>query len=266
MEINWGHEKEQFMSYKGIVNRGGYFSSAKQAAYFDKFVKSSSNHIGPCTAWDDSVDVAEGEYLLILEATVSGTNFAQDHLDHHRGFRGNGWGRHTRFYSLGFVFDGMGVARMYRLKRKYNSEGGSEPRGDKTTVEFQREENAQKISELSSGIAQNNKEIADRKAAIEAKKAASEYVGEVGDRIEVKGTGRLITTHEGQYGISYLYLISDSDGNTIKYFGGKYLGDKGFEVSMVATVKKHEEYGGEKQTVINRPAKIESTGLERACA
>ena len=259
MEINWGHEKEQFMSYKGIVNRGGYFSSSKQAAYFDKFVKSSSCHIGPCTAWDDSVNVAEGEYILILEATVSGT------LDSEDGSKQYGWGRHTRNYSLGFVFDEFGVARMYRLKRRY-IDGYSEPRGDKTTVEFEREDDAQRISELSKGIVQNNKEISDRKSAIEAKKAASEYVGEVGDRIEVKGTGRLITTHEGQYGLSYLYLISDADGNTIKYFGGKYLGDKGFEVSMVATVKKHEEYGGEKQTVINRPAKVESTGWERACA
>lgn len=265
MEINWGYDKEQFISYKGMVNRGGYFSSAKQAAYFDKFVKSLSYHVGPCTAWDDSVDVAEGEYLLILEATVNGTNFAQDHLDPHRGLRGYGWGRHARHYSLGFVFDAMGVARMYRLKRKYSSEGGSAPRGDRTTVEFQREDDAQKISELSNGIAQNNKEIADRKAAIEAKKAASEYVGEVGDRIEVKGTGRLITFHDGQYGRSYLYLISDADGNTIKYFGGKYFGEK-FEVSMVATVKKHEEYNGEKQTVINRPAKVESTELEGECA
>ena len=95
MEINWGHEKEQFMSYKGIVNRGGYFSSAKQAAYFEKFVKSSSNHIGPCPAWDDSIDVAEGEYILILEATVSGTSDSED------GSRQYGWGRHTRFYSPG---------------------------------------------------------------------------------------------------------------------------------------------------------------------
>ena len=39
---------------------------------------------------------------------------------------------------------------------------------------------------------------------------------------------------------------------------GKWLGEgESFQISFKATVKKHEEYNGEKQTVVNRPMKIQ---------
>ena len=61
---------------------------------------------------------------------------------------------------------------------------------------------------------------------------------------------------EGQWGITYLTIIRDADDNTIKYMG-KFVAEKGDEVSMIATIKAHEEYKGEKQTIVNRPRNIE---------
>ena len=55
---------------------------------------------------------------------------------------------------------------------------------------------------------------------------------------------------------TYLTIIRDVDDNTIKYMG-KFIADKGCEVSMIATIKAHEEYKNEKQTVVNRPRNIE---------
>ena len=97
----------------------------------------------------------------------------------------------------------------------------------------------------------------ERKAEWAAESAKREYVGEVGDKhFEVKGTISFITSWEGTYGITYLTLIRDADDNSIKY-KGKFLGDKGDTVEMIATIKAHEVYNDEKQTIVNRPRKIE---------
>jgi hypothetical protein len=87
-----------------------------------------------------------------------------------------------------------------------------------------------------------------------------EHVGEVGDKqFEVKGTVSFVTSWDGTYGTTYLTVIRDADDNTIKY-KGKFLAEKGDSVEMIATVKSHEEYKGEKQTIVNRPRKIKING------
>jgi hypothetical protein len=100
-----------------------------------------------------------------------------------------------------------------------------------------------------------DKEVREAKWAEEASKR--EYVGEVGDKqFLVEGNIKFVTSWENDFGRTYLTVISDKDGNTIKY-KGKSLADKGFGVKMIATIKSHEEYKGEKQTIVNRPRKIE---------
>jgi len=100
------------------------------------------------------------------------------------------------------------------------------------------------------------KDVREAQWAEEASKR--EYVGEVGDKqFLVEGNIKFVTSWETDFGRTYLTMISDKDGNTIKY-KGKYLADKGFSVKMIATIKSHEEYKGEKQTIVNRPRKIET--------
>lgn len=91
----------------------------------------------------------------------------------------------------------------------------------------------------------------------------SNYVGIIGERqlFTVKLERVLEITTD--YGVSYLHFFTDADGNEIKWFGsnrlyrwpGMHQADKVQEgdcVVVKATVKKHEEYKGRKQTVVNR--------------
>jgi|TARA_R110000824_G_scaffold69988_1_gene180029 hypothetical protein len=97
----------------------------------------------------------------------------------------------------------------------------------------------------------------ERKAEWDIESAKREYVGEIGDKkFQVKGKVTFVLEFDGQWGTTYLTIIRDVDDNTIKYMG-KFIADKGCEVSMIATIKAHEEYKNEKQTVVNRPRNIE---------
>jgi hypothetical protein len=92
-------------------------------------------------------------------------------------------------------------------------------------------------------------------------RAVSQHVGEVGKRITVKGSVRYVHTMSVDsfrgYGSDTLYIvtIAGEDGNTYLYKGNKgyRFGEKDTPVSVVASVKEHNEYKGEKQTVIARP-------------
>jgi len=97
----------------------------------------------------------------------------------------------------------------------------------------------------------------EREAQWAAESASREYVGEVGDKkFNVEGTIAFTTNWEGTYGITFLTVIRDANDNTIKY-KGNCIGHQGDKIKMIATIKAHEEYKGEKQTIVQRPRKIE---------
>jgi len=83
------------------------------------------------------------------------------------------------------------------------------------------------------------------------------YVGEIGKRTNL-GKLSLITVivTEGFYGTTFIHKFSDEDGNIIVWMTGKDLRDEladGWIVeNAVASVKKHDEFRGEKQTTITR--------------
>jgi hypothetical protein len=60
-----------------------------------------------------------------------------------------------------------------------------------------------------------------------------------------------IHTFEGHYGMSYMHKFVDNDGNVLVWTTSKRL-EKGQTYSGKATVKKHDEYRGIKQTVLTR--------------
>ena len=97
------------------------------------------------------------------------------------------------------------------------------------------------------------------KKAVAEQKAISQYVGSVKERIELEGTMKFITSWIGDYGTTYLFTITDDKGNVYKYMGKDLrpadCEDKELTIKSRFTIKKHEEYRGEKQTIINRPAK-----------
>lgn len=255
MNFKWMTEQDGdlFRSLKGLVNNGGFFKSSGQAAFFEKRVKDGCPHIGPCTAWDASVEIAEGQYAVICEGLIGITG------------DDNSWGSRSRRKAWIFLMDDMGVVAMFIGRCKHYSDGSS-PNGEKTVREFVRTDDG-RAQELAKTWAD---ERAAKVKAIGDKRAASEHVGEIGERIVVEGFARLITSFDNAYGTSYMYMIEDADGNSYKFIGkGIHTSEQSadrriaFKVKAKFTVKAHDEYNGQKQTVVNRPKMIdeEKTGV-----
>ena len=106
------------------------------------------------------------------------------------------------------------------------------------------------------------KRRAEREAARNAERSASEYVGQVGKRIDLDiADMKLVTSWETQWGMTWLYKFTDTEGNVLVWFASKPLervNENGVyedvtSVSRIkATVKDHTERDGVKQTVITR--------------
>jgi len=82
----------------------------------------------------------------------------------------------------------------------------------------------------------------------------SEYVGELGDKLEVAVECVFETTVNSQFGTSVLYIFVDKIGNKFKtfYSGSGWECETGDKVILKGTGKKHEEYKGEKATMLTR--------------
>lgn len=89
--------------------------------------------------------------------------------------------------------------------------------------------------------------------------AASRHVGRVGKRQEFLATVVAVRHYDGgRFGGGSITLLRDRDGNCLKWFND--IGPEGTTVRFKGTVKAHEEYRGERQTVLSRCAVIEDLG------
>lgn len=80
----------------------------------------------------------------------------------------------------------------------------------------------------------------------------SNWVGEVGQKIELDVSIENVRTLEGQYGYTYLYKMLDENGNDITWFASR-AALKGLNKAKIkGTIKKHSEFNGRKQTVLTR--------------
>ena len=107
--------------------------------------------------------------------------------------------------------------------------------------------------------AQERAEREKREAQIRAEKAISQHIGNVGDKIEVKGsfvkTASWMQNSFRGYGTDriYLHIFKDSYGNVFVWRTQKDIGMNYGEIVIVkGTVKKHSEYMDEKQTELTR--------------
>lgn len=83
--------------------------------------------------------------------------------------------------------------------------------------------------------------------------AASSHVGSVGSREVFPGlVCTQIRSLPGEFGITHLHTFRDSAGNLLKWFASKEALDVGATYDLKATVKKHDEYQGVKQTLLSR--------------
>lgn len=78
----------------------------------------------------------------------------------------------------------------------------------------------------------------------------SEYIGDIGGKIEFTAVPSCVYSYDTQWGVSYIYKFT-VDNNVIVWKTSNRLDDCK-EVHVKATVKAHEEYRGVKQTEITR--------------
>jgi hypothetical protein len=85
--------------------------------------------------------------------------------------------------------------------------------------------------------------------------SASQHVGVVGDRHRFVLCVRIVRSWDSMmgYGMTYLHVCDDQDGNVVIYKGSKELAARGETVTVDATVTEHGEREGTKQTIIKRP-------------
>lgn len=97
----------------------------------------------------------------------------------------------------------------------------------------------------------------ERKARAEVT-GNSDHFGEVGQRVVF--FAKLLApvkSWESQFGTTYLYKMITKEGNVVTWFASaplQELEDAQDFIVLIGTVKKHDEFKGEKQTVVNRVA------------
>lgn len=100
---------------------------------------------------------------------------------------------------------------------------------------------------------------AEERARIEAEKAKSNFVGSIGDKIEFTAIVKRSFAYKAPsyygYGdeIKHIHEFVDSDGNVyVWHTSAAIMPNEGDTVTVKGTIKKHSEYKGTKQTVLNR--------------
>ena len=103
------------------------------------------------------------------------------------------------------------------------------------------------------------------------KDADSKHVGTVKERREFEVTITKKLGFETAFGIMFMILMKDTEGNVIIWKTGTGFNDRHYNASVghkfkiKATVKKHDEYQGIKQTIVTRCAVVEEK-VEEAVA
>jgi hypothetical protein len=93
--------------------------------------------------------------------------------------------------------------------------------------------------------------VQDRLQAANA--ADSKHVGRPKQRLTFSATVERKSWFEGNYGVTHIYKFRTTDGNALTWFASRdqdlAVGDA---VTLTGTVKKHDDYRGEAQTVLTR--------------
>ena len=86
--------------------------------------------------------------------------------------------------------------------------------------------------------------------------SSSEYVGDIKERREMNITVDRIFEKEGDFGLTKIHHMIDELGNYLVWFCSGVGLQVGDTYKVKATVKKHSEYNGVKQTIVNRVTPI----------
>lgn len=103
-----------------------------------------------------------------------------------------------------------------------------------------------------------------RDIAEAARRKVAKHIGKIGERIEVDVLKIAGIRYDSAYGGGVISILRTPDGSTLKTFGRCPL-VKGDSARIVCTVKAHEDYNGEPQTLVVR-IKIKESAPQRADA
>ena len=152
--------------------------------------------------------------------------------------------RGTRPITWYYVIDKFGVVKKYKLGYVGDMKAGTQPDPGKTKLLWTRP----------AGLDTSHLEVDPDKPAEPRPGDDSEHIGEVGKREAF--TGKVLFTKglDTEWGHTLLTKFITPEGNLITVFGGNWVDDpqKGDSKTFVGTVKKHDEYQGVKQTLLNR--------------
>lgn len=93
----------------------------------------------------------------------------------------------------------------------------------------------------------------DKAAKAAAPRTESQWVGEVGKKLTIDLTVRRAITVEGYYGVSYIYRMTDANGNVVVWKTATADLSEGDHITLTAKVDAHEVYRDERQTRVKRP-------------
>ena len=164
---------------------------------------------------------------------------------------------------------GTGRVETTLIERTPEYEAKLEARRAKRQAKAQAEYEA-KQAELEAQRLEQERINAERKAAEEARKAISQCVGEIGQRITIEIVEHYTATFESHIGwkevLMRIHVMRDASGNVYTWKTQNTLGydesndqyirwhsiqeDEHF--LLTGTIKDHSEYKGEKQTVLTR--------------
>lgn len=232
MTFNFNSESDGnfYSTLSSLVKKNnGQFKTAKQAQFLTKMLRRERGDLGDtvrCVKSNYGVDITETQYIVTLGGYMQWAEYGT------RGIRPVTWV---------FVMDDQGVVAQYKLKYIGDMRQGTSPDPSKTQLLWKRE------GELTPLVFE---------APVVAEEKQSQYVGLVGERIELKAKVKAVIEFQKRkfhyYDSSVGYLTKlDVDGNDVIYFG--QLGDKGDEFVVKATIKEHGMRDGRKQTMISRP-------------
>lgn len=94
--------------------------------------------------------------------------------------------------------------------------------------------------------------------AIIYEESDSEYIGEIGQRIEVELTVDKAIKLDSYYGPSTMHIMKDADGNTFVWTTGSKNWEEGSTRIVRGTIKDHKMYKNVKQTILTRCAEVKS--------
>lgn len=83
--------------------------------------------------------------------------------------------------------------------------------------------------------------------------AKSQFVGQVGERRVFALTMKRTVSFVGNFGPAVVNEMCDAEGNVFVYIGANQLAKEGEALNLKATIKRHNDRDGVKQTALSRP-------------